>query len=134
MSADLHQDAWRTWSASQCSRLLALPRTELLLAVQTGALDNLIAEDAKTILASLAGFKSVLPTIREENGTIKTMRATGRRPAPLTGGGLPIGPKITVLMRLKRDAGLVALASAVLIWTLVLGGGDLWLLNHSTIG
>ena len=115
-------------------RLLTLPPAELLLAVQTAALDHLVAEDAKTILASLAGFKSALPAIRWENGTIKTIRTTGRRPDRFTGGGLPIGPKITVPMRLKRHAGLVALASAVLIWMLVLGGGDLWLLNHSAIG
>lgn len=134
MNADSHEAAWQTWSAGEQSRLLALPRTELLLAVQTGALDNLIAEDAKAVLAALAGFKSTLPTVRPENRTIKIVRPTGRRPDTFICNGLAVGPQITVPMLLRRHAGVVAFGSACLFWGLIFALGNYWLLQHSAIG
>jgi len=134
VNAESHEEAWRAWSAGERARLLSLPRAELLLAVQTGALDNLVEEDAKTVLAALAGFKSVLPSVRVENHMIRTIRPTGRRPALFTGNGLAIGPRITVLMVLRRHAGVNALTTAGLMWAMIFALGNHWLFQHSAIG
>ncbi len=134
MNTNSHEAAWRTWSASERARLLNLPRAELLLAVQTGALDNLIKEDAQAVLSALAGFKTALPAVRVENRMIKTVRNSGRRPAPFTCKGLAIGPRITVPMLLQRHAGVVALVSAGMMWALAFFLGNHWLLQHSAIG
>lgn len=133
MTADPHQEAWRAWSSGERTRLLALPRTDLLLAVQTGALDNLTQADANAVLATLADVKSALPTVQRDGEKVKTVRPAGRQPQPLTCNGLPIGPKITVPMVLKRQAGILATASALLLWALVLALGNHWLLQHSAI-
>ena len=134
MNAASHEDAWRVWSAGELARLLALPCSELLLAVQTGALDNLVEEDAKAVLAALAGFKSALPEVRVQNHLIRTIRPTGRQPAPFAGNGLAIGPRITLPMVLRRHAGVIALTTAGLMWAMVFALGNHWLLQHSAIG
>lgn len=134
MNADSHEAAWQAWSIAERGRLLALPRGELLLAVQTGALENLRPEDAQAVLSSLAGFKSGLPAVLDGNRKIRTIHATGRRPDPFSCRGLPIGPKITILMRLKQHIGLVTIAIALLLWVLIFSLGNHWLVLHSAIG
>ena len=134
MNDETHQTAWRAWSATERDRLQALPKADLLVAVQAGALDNLTEEDAKAILTSLAGFRAALPVVRFDGHVVKTVRPTGRRPDPLGGRGLPIGPKVTVTMQLKKNAGILVILGAALLWTAVFAFGHQWLIQHSYIG
>jgi hypothetical protein len=134
MNSTPHEAAWRDWSSGERARLLTLSRAELLLAVQTGGLDNLVEEDAKAVLAALAGFKDALPTVLAQNSMVRTIRATGRQPEPFTCNSLAIGPRITVLMWLRKYSGGIAMASACLLWLLVFILGNHWLLQNSAVG
>ena len=123
------EDKWRSWSTSELLRLSSLPTDELVLAMATGALDDLTPDDRLALLRLKSGLDTSEARVDVSTPYPKPRSQSGlfRVPENFGGAGHAIKTRSAIINWLGRHPTLATALTAAVAWTTILVVGTAFL-------